>query len=207
MTGDPQRPCPPLPPDPIMMLPSRLIVQLAKTARRLMTQAYPEDPLRFPRVLVLAALAQHGPLSQREVSEAIDIDPGDVVGMVDALEELGFLTRERDPRDRRRYALELTKAGRAALHERRNFAVRMNETLFAGLDPSERSMLESLLHKALAYHDGRFAADHPASAGNSGPGSPARRVHDEGDAEQADRRAGQVEPVRPVAVGDHPPDQ
>jgi DNA-binding MarR family transcriptional regulator len=166
MTGERQGPWPPLPPDPIMMLPSRLAVELAKTARRLMTQLHPDDPLRFPRVLVLATLAHQGPLSQREVSEAIDMDPGDLVALVDALEELGFLTRERDPRDRRRYSLEITEAGRVALHERRNFAVRMNDQLFAGLLPAERSTLEDLLRKALAHHDPRFGgAPHPAGPG------------------------------------------
>ncbi len=167
MTAEREGPWPPLPPDPIMILPSRLIVELAKTARRMMTQAMPDDPLRFPRVLVLATLAHQGPMSQREVSEAIDMDPGDLVGIVDGLEELGLLTRERDPRDRRRYSLEITKAGLVALHERRNHAVRMNEELFAVLSPPELEILERLLRKALAYHDDRFA-------GQPGPGWPDR---------------------------------
>ena len=180
MTGDRQRPWPPLPPDPIMMLPSRLVVELAKTARRVMTQLHPDDPLRFPRVLVLATLAHQGPLSQREVSEAIDMDPGDLVALVDALEGLGFLTRERDPNDRRRYALEITDAGRVALHERRNYAVRMNDELFAGLAPGEREVLEGLLRKALAHHDDRFAGDRPYPADRAagpcddGPGTISR---------------------------------
>src|SRR5690349_17209479 len=121
MTGDRQRPWPPLPPDPIMMLPSPLVVAPAQTARRAMAQLHPDDALRFPRGLVLATLAHQGPLSQRQASEAIDMDAGDLVALVDGLEGLAFLTRERDPQDRRRYALEITGAGRVALHERRNF--------------------------------------------------------------------------------------
>lgn len=150
------RPCGP-PPDPLLMLPSRLVFQLGKVARRLTEQMYPDDSLRYPRVVVLACLAANGPLSQREVSERIDVDPGDLVSVIDALEKLGYVNRERDPRDRRRYALELTEAGRLALHERRNQAVRMNDALFAPLTRDERDQLESLLLRVLAHHDERFA--------------------------------------------------
>lgn len=145
------------PPDPLLVLPSRLVFQLGKVARRLNEQMFPDDALRFPRVVVLACLAANGPLSQREVSERIDIDPGDLVGVIDALEKLGYVIRERDPRDRRRYALELTEAGRQALHERRKCAVRMNDALFAPLTRDEREQLEHLLLRVLAHHDERFA--------------------------------------------------
>jgi len=160
---------PPPPPDPIMVLPSRLTFELAKVARRLFAQMYPEDALRFPRVMVLAAIAQHGPMSQREVSTALDIDPGDLVGLIDALEDLEFLVRSRDPRDRRRYKLELTEKGRLALHERRCRAIRMNEELFAGLTELERADLERLLLKTLAHHDERFGQDCPPAFSFSGP--------------------------------------
>ena len=136
--------------------------ELARLARRVSAQLYPDDPLRYPRVGVLACLAARGPMSQREVSESLCMDPGDLVGVIDALEELGFVVRWRDRRDRRRYALELTQAGRESLHERRTRAVRMNDTLFAPLDRAEREELEGLLLRVLAHHDGRFAD--PATA-------------------------------------------
>src|SRR4051794_4041905 len=51
---------------------------------------------------VLDAVAQHEPVSQREVSSVLLLDPSDLVTFVDILERAGLLERRRDPTDRRR---------------------------------------------------------------------------------------------------------
>jgi DNA-binding MarR family transcriptional regulator len=166
------------PPDPLLRLPTYLAFELIRLARRTSAELYPDENLRLPLAAVLACLAAHGPMSQREVSEFLRLDPGDLVGFVDALEEEGYLTRERDPRDRRRYSLQLTEAGRRALHERRNRGVRLNEAVLAPLTSYEREQLQDLLLRVLAHHDPRFAADAAASEGQAippGPDEPAAR--------------------------------
>jgi DNA-binding MarR family transcriptional regulator len=145
--------------DPFLRLPSYLVFELIRMARRMAMALFPDEHLRLPHTAVLACLADRGPMSQREVSELLRFDPGDLVGVIDALEELDYVTRERDPRDRRRYSLQLTDAGRLALHERRNRGVRLNEALFAPLTTFERDQLQTLLLRVLAHHDPRFAAD------------------------------------------------
>ena len=171
--------------DPFLRLPSYLVFELIRTARRTAMELFPDEHLRLPHAAVLACLADRGPMSQREVSELLRYDPGDLVGVIDALEELEYVLRERDPRDRRRYSLQLTDAGRVALHERRNRGERLNEALFAPLSTFERDQLQALLLRVLAHHDPRFAADtaHPGdTAPTRGaaetvetPGGPARR--------------------------------
>jgi DNA-binding MarR family transcriptional regulator len=164
-TDSPQRPGRPRPQpdpgpvDPFLRLPSFLVFELIRTAKRTAMELFPDEHLRLPHTAVLACLADRGPMSQREVSELLRFDPGDLVGVIDALEELEYVMRERDPRDRRRYSLQLTGAGRLALHERRNRGVRLNEALFAPLTTFERDQLQTLLLRVLAHHDPRFAAD------------------------------------------------
>ena len=163
----PDRPLPPPDPgpvDPFLRLPSYLAFELIRTARRLAMELFPDEHLRLPHTAVLACLADHGPLSQREVSEWLRVDPGDLVGVIDALEGLDYVVRQRDTRDRRRYALQLTDAGRIALHERRNRGVRLNEALFEPLSVVERDQLQTLLLRVLAHHDPRFAADAAGTA-------------------------------------------
>jgi DNA-binding MarR family transcriptional regulator len=145
--------------DPFLRLPNYLVFELIRAARRTAMELFPDEHLRLPHAAVLACLADRGPMSQREVSELLRFDPGDLVGVIDALEELAYVVRERDPTDRRRYSLQLTDAGRLALHERRNRGVRLNEALFAPLTTFERDQLQTLLLRVLAHHDPRFAPD------------------------------------------------
>jgi DNA-binding MarR family transcriptional regulator len=157
-----REPCQAPPPEPLLAMPSVLMIQMGKLARRLAGEMFPDDVKRSPRgslggALVLALLASHGPLSQREVSDRGGMDPGDLVSVIDALEKQGYVVRDRDPKDRRRYALRLTHEGHLALHERRNRAARLNDALFEPLTPLEREMLEGLLLRVLSFHDERFS--------------------------------------------------
>jgi MarR family transcriptional regulator, lower aerobic nicotinate degradation pathway regulator len=115
----------------------------------------PAEQMRFSHFAVLACLDEFGSASQREVSERLQLDPSDLVAVVDWLEEAGFVRRRRDERDRRRYALDLTAAGRRALRVRARSAERMNEDLFSALDPQERADLRTLILKALSTNSAR----------------------------------------------------
>jgi DNA-binding MarR family transcriptional regulator len=64
---------------------------------------------------VLSVLAEHGAVSQRELSDITSINPTVTVRQVDAIEARGWVVRDRNPADRRSYALRLTPAGHAAL--------------------------------------------------------------------------------------------
>jgi DNA-binding MarR family transcriptional regulator len=146
----------PVPPDPLLRLPTYLVAELLKLARRTSAELFPAEELRPYHAAALAWLADHGPMSQRQVSQRMRVDPADMVGVIDELERLGHVERRRDPRDRRRYSLHLTDSGRRALHERRARSERLNDALFAGLAPHERDTFQELLLKALAHHDPWF---------------------------------------------------
>jgi DNA-binding MarR family transcriptional regulator len=89
------------------------------------------------------------PMSQRDVSERMGIDPSDVVDLVDRLESAGYLRRRRDERDRRRYALEITDAGRQAIERFAGVARAVDETVLGVLEPAQRETLRTLLRRVV----------------------------------------------------------
>ncbi|MEW2377182.1 DNA-binding MarR family transcriptional regulator [Micromonospora sp. M71_S20] len=73
--------------------------------------------LTHPQYLVMLALWQHAPLSVRDLSRLLQLDPGTLSPLLKRLEAAGYVRRERDPADERSLAVTLTAAGRA-LRER-----------------------------------------------------------------------------------------
>jgi DNA-binding MarR family transcriptional regulator len=69
--------------------------------------------LTHPQYLVMLALWQHGPLSVKELSRLLQLDPGTLSPLLKRLEAADLLRRERNPRDQRNLALALTQRGRA----------------------------------------------------------------------------------------------
>jgi DNA-binding MarR family transcriptional regulator len=62
--------------------------------------------LRGPDLEILDLVARHGPLSPSEVSASTGVHPATLTGIVDRLEQAGWLIRVPDPDDRRRVRLE-----------------------------------------------------------------------------------------------------
>ncbi|MEV0429584.1 MarR family winged helix-turn-helix transcriptional regulator [Micromonospora sp. NPDC050495] len=61
---------------------------------------------------VLLVLLRAGDSSHREMAERCFVRPATLTGIVDTLERDGFVTRQRDPNDRRSVQLTLTDKGR-----------------------------------------------------------------------------------------------
>jgi DNA-binding MarR family transcriptional regulator len=113
---------------------------------------------------VLHVVAAREPVSQREVSEQLMLDPSDVVTLVDILERAGLVDRRRDPADRRRYALEVTPRGQLAVVRLREISREATDELLAPLDPAEREQLAGLLGRVVRHHLGRPDPDGDAVA-------------------------------------------
>jgi DNA-binding MarR family transcriptional regulator len=69
--------------------------------------------LTHPQYLVMLALWQHAPLSVRDLSRLLLLDPGTLSPLLKRLEAIGYLRRERDRADERSLAITLTDSGRA----------------------------------------------------------------------------------------------
>ncbi|MGY1607492.1 MULTISPECIES: MarR family winged helix-turn-helix transcriptional regulator [unclassified Geodermatophilus] len=68
--------------------------------------------LTHPQYLVMLALWQSGPLSVKDLSRLLQLDPGTLSPLLKRLESAGLVRRDRDPRDERALAVALTDRGR-----------------------------------------------------------------------------------------------
>lgn len=69
--------------------------------------------LTHPQYLVMLALWQRAPLSVKELSGLLQLDPGTLSPLLKRLETAGYLRRQRDPGDERALAVTLTESGAA----------------------------------------------------------------------------------------------
>ncbi|MEV4257884.1 MarR family transcriptional regulator [Spirillospora sp. NPDC049652] len=99
--------------------------------------------------LVLKMLDTVGPCSQQVLSEELRIDRSVMVNVCDDLERSGFVRRERNPDDRRSYAVTLTEEGRERLATAESTVPAFLEETFAPLTAGERAQLTSLVGKLM----------------------------------------------------------
>jgi DNA-binding MarR family transcriptional regulator len=123
---------------------------------------------------VLRALDRRGPLSQRQLIDALGSDKSAMVRTVDDLERRGLAWRAPALADRRAYAVELTPAGRDLLADTSRIADAVTGALLADLRPDEQELLRALLRRLVATSPagGAFdAADEPGEP-DQAPGPP-----------------------------------
>ncbi|CCG01136.1 MarR family winged helix-turn-helix transcriptional regulator [Blastococcus saxobsidens] len=86
------------------------------------------------RTHLLWEVHQRGPSSQRALATALDVTPRNVTGLVDALEERGFVRREPHPTDRRITLVTLTEQGARTTAEMEKSHREIAAHLVAGFD-------------------------------------------------------------------------
>jgi DNA-binding MarR family transcriptional regulator len=108
------------------------------------------EKLTASRAHLLLAVAQRGPSSQRELADVLQVTPRSVTALVDGLESTGFVTRERDPADRRVARVTMTRRGRACARKLLEGRSRLARELFADLPPRRLEEFDSGLRHVLA---------------------------------------------------------
>ena len=104
-------------------------------------------------VMLFRFVALSEGLSQREVGIVIGLPDSRIVGLVDRLEERGWIERRTSDRDRRTHALHVTPAGREVLDRVETLSFEHEEALTRGLDPADRETLLGLLKRMVAAQD------------------------------------------------------
>ncbi len=96
---------------------------------------------------VLANLSRHEGEDMMQIQLARLLDVGKVTlgGLVDRLEENGFVTRTPDKVDRRSKRVSVSPKGRALVQKMNLIALEMNNQIMRGISPTQQRELEEML--------------------------------------------------------------
>jgi DNA-binding MarR family transcriptional regulator len=120
--------------------------------------------MHLRHLVALSYVSDHDCCPQQDLADAFCMDANNVVLLLNELEQLGYATRLRDPEDRRRHLVQITKAGRGALDRARGATQEIEGEVLHALEPEERETLLRLLSRALR---GAEPLEPEASAGYS----------------------------------------
>jgi DNA-binding MarR family transcriptional regulator len=121
--------------------------------------------LTHPQYLVMLALWQHGRLSVKALSGLLQLDPGTLSPLLKRLEVAGLVRRNRDPRDERALAVDLTEEGRALRSRAELIPPGIVERL--DMDLAELTALREALTRVIGASQ-RALADAPTPSGPAG---------------------------------------
>jgi len=122
-----------------------LLALLGQDAMRRLRGALTAHDLKPRQHYLLGLLHDQGATGQRELGETIGVDPSVLVTLLNPLEADGFVSRERDPADRRRHVVTLTASGRRHFDSATRAQREAEDALFVGLDDDQRRQLGAVL--------------------------------------------------------------
>ncbi|TWP52674.1 MarR family transcriptional regulator [Lentzea tibetensis] len=103
--------------------------------------------LTHPQYLVMLALWEKSPLSIKDLSGLLQLDPGTLSPLVKRLEAIGYVKKDRDPRDERSLALKLTPEGQKLREEALKIPFKVVDRL--GMTFEELMVLNKVLHRVI----------------------------------------------------------
>jgi len=122
------------------------------TFRQLLWQRASELDLTYAQSQVLYYVADHPECHMGDVAKAFGVTLPAVTHIIDRLEQKHFLIRGDHPADRRVYILELTRQGKALVHELRSMQKRGVEQVLGRMAADDRAKvikgLEALVDAA-----------------------------------------------------------
>jgi DNA-binding MarR family transcriptional regulator len=121
------------------------MIKLGRITMHRFTEALEPYGIRPRHVAALIELRDSGELTQQMLCGRLHLDPTNLVAILNELEQRGYATRRRDPEDRRRHLVEVSKKGIALIEEVSDVMDGVEDELLDGLEPARRKQLEGLL--------------------------------------------------------------
>jgi DNA-binding MarR family transcriptional regulator len=135
----------PTPPGIAKRWPTLLMIKLGRITMHRFTEALGPYGIRPRHVAALIELRDSGELTQQTLCAHLHLDPTNLVAILNELEDRGYAKRRRDPEDRRRHLVEVTRKGVAVIEKVSEVMDGVEEELLAGLEPAEREAFEGAL--------------------------------------------------------------
>ena len=119
----------------------------AYDVRRVEEKAEEVTGLTMPEQAVLMVVGQLAPVNSRQLSHAMNINPGTISVRVQSLVEKGLIRKEQDQVDRRNWQLLLTEEGERLYQLTAAGAALYTQDFIAALSEDEQQVLHRLLLK------------------------------------------------------------
>jgi DNA-binding MarR family transcriptional regulator len=121
------------------------MIKLGRITLHRFTQALEPFGIRPRHMAALVELRDRGELTQQSLCGQLHLDPTNLVAILNELEAQGYATRRRDPDDRRRHIVQVSKKGIAVIDKVAEVMDGVEADLLADFAPEERAQLERLL--------------------------------------------------------------
>lgn len=102
-----------------------------------------EGKVSYPQFFLLTYLASEEFLSMSSIAQKMGHSTAAATGMVDKLQEMGYLTRTNAAKDRRKIMVTITKEGRLLVDRMRKNIVRDLSALMAEADTDSRQTIQA----------------------------------------------------------------
>ena len=140
------------PTDTVRLSSLALLSHLARLARARAESALAPLGLRARHLIALTTLRNSGSGTQQALAAALEIDPTNLVGLLNELETDGLITRRRSVDDRRRHIVELTEDGARRLADAEVALAAVEADVLGALDPEQQDTFYRLLRQATTGH-------------------------------------------------------
>jgi DNA-binding MarR family transcriptional regulator len=137
--------------------PTLLMIKLGRITMHRFSEALEPFGIRPRHVAALIELRDRGELTQQSLCGQLHLDPTNLVAILNDLEQRGYATRRRDPGDRRRHLVEISKKGVAVIEKVAEVMDGVEAEMLDGFAPAEREQFESLL-TSIWERSGGYAA-------------------------------------------------
>lgn len=144
-------------PADLLSSPSFQLERLRRRTREFVEAALATEGFNLREYWVLTCLVDGDAASQATLGEILGVDRSDMVRLVDSLEKRNLAKRVKDPKDRRRQIISVTKKGTKAYATLRPLVIVAEDQ---ALDESTSKQLKHLRKLAKSI----IAADNPESA-------------------------------------------
>ena len=132
-------------PEELVASPLYLLKKLGMAAKECSLDAYEAAGVHPYHYAILTLLDEGRRDTQGAIADALGYDRGQLVGLLDEMEESGLVERQRDPDDRRRQIVQMTPLGRKTLVKLKALTRRLDDEFLDGLDEGQRRELHALL--------------------------------------------------------------
>ncbi len=133
-----------------------LLARLGYALKARLVEEFEQAGFSIYQYGVLATLSEGACGTQATLADVLHLDRSLLVGVLDELEERGFVERQRDSSDRRRHAVSLTSEGKRQLVKLRKLVKGIEEAVLEPLEQRSRDSLHKALLTLAVHNDPRF---------------------------------------------------